>query len=193
MSSRRSRSGGMGIWITRSADSRGRRGSARSTPRPRGCGWSPRSGARRRRVAVLPPTRSTTPSWSTRSSFAWSASGASPISSRNSVPPFATSNFPGRSAMAPVKAPRSCPNSSLSSSSIGTAARLTGTRSASARGLRRWIARATSSFPVPVSPVMSTEALLGATCCTSAKTLRIAAETPISSSKPPVSESTSRR
>src|ERR1044072_6301090 len=31
------------------------------------------------------------------------------------------------------------------------------------RGLRSWIARAASSFPVPVAPVMITEASVGAT------------------------------
>ena len=36
----------------------------------------------------------------------------SPISSRNSVPPLACSKRPIRRSTAPVKAPRSCPNSS---------------------------------------------------------------------------------
>ena len=34
------------------------------------------------------------------------------------------------------------------------------------RGLLWWMARATSSLPVPDSPVMSTEALVGAACST---------------------------
>ena len=46
----------------------------------------------------------------------------SPTSSRNSVPPSARSNLPRRCLVAPVKAPASCPKSSLSMSSAGTAA-----------------------------------------------------------------------
>jgi hypothetical protein len=46
----------------------------------------------------------------------------SPISSRNSVPPSACSKRPTWRFVAPVKAPASCPNSSLSSSSAGIAA-----------------------------------------------------------------------
>ena len=45
----------------------------------------------------------------------------------------------------------------------GTAAQLIATNGPRARGLASWIARATSSLPVPVSPVMSTLAALGAT------------------------------
>ena len=66
-------------------------------------------------------------------------------------------------ACAPVNAPRSWPKSSLSMSSRGMAAQLTLTNGASLRGLRRWMARLTSSLPVPLSPVMSTLALVGAT------------------------------
>ena len=50
--------------------------------------------------------------------------GMSPISSRNSVPPAACSKRPRRIACAPVNAPRSCPNNSLSSRSRGIAAML---------------------------------------------------------------------
>ena len=45
----------------------------------------------------------------------------SPISSRNSVPPVASSNFPSCCLCAPVNAPRSWPNSVLSTSSCGIA------------------------------------------------------------------------
>jgi hypothetical protein len=45
----------------------------------------------------------------------------SPISSRKIVPPCASSNLPRRSATAPVKAPRTWPNSSISISSSGMA------------------------------------------------------------------------
>ena len=65
-----------------------------------------------------PPTRSTTWSCRKRSILACSASGRSPISSRNRVPPLAASILPTTWRTAPVKAPRSWPNSSLSSSAL---------------------------------------------------------------------------
>ncbi|CAM4389489.1 hypothetical protein COSO111634_38455 [Corallococcus soli] len=65
---------------------------------------------------LTPPTRSNSRSWRTRKSFAWSISDMSPISSRNTVPSSASSNLPGLPATAPVKAPFSWPNSSLSRS-----------------------------------------------------------------------------
>ena len=78
--------------------------------------------------------RVTTPSCSTRSSLACAASDMSPTSSRNSVPPSACSNFPARSAKAPVNDPFMCPNSSLSISSDGIAAQFTSTNAWSRRG-----------------------------------------------------------
>ena len=87
----------------------------------------------------------------------------SPTSSRNSVPPSASSNFPARSANAPVKLPFMWPNNSLSISSVGIAAQFTSTNGPRARGESAWIARATSSLPVPFSPVTSTRAAVGAT------------------------------
>ena len=87
---------------------------------------------------------------STRSSLACSSSGSSPISSRKRVPPSASLEAPLRLRIAPVKAPRSWPNSSLSISVGGSAAQLTHHHGA-ARAGGAWIARATSSLPVPVS------------------------------------------
>jgi hypothetical protein len=52
----------------------------------------------------------------------------SPISSRNSVPPSARSKRPTRFATAPVKAPFSWPNSSVSRRCSGIAAQFTGTK-----------------------------------------------------------------
>ena len=54
------------------------------------------------------------------------ARSMSPISSRNSVPRSASRKAPFRSLTAPVNAPRTWPNSSLSISSAGIAAQLTG-------------------------------------------------------------------
>jgi len=88
----------------------------------------------------------------------------SPISSRNRVPPSACSKRPRRVVCAPVKAPRSWPKSSLSSRSFGMAAVLMATKGPllprSPRGLCLCSARATSSLPLPLSPVMSTVTLL---------------------------------
>ncbi len=74
---------------------------------------------------------------------------------------------------APVNAPRSCPNSSLSSSSRGTAAQLTLTNGASCRSEKWWIARATSSLPVPVSPQISIVTSTRAACWMISQTARI--------------------
>ena len=71
------------------------------------------------------PSRSNSPVSSTRSSLACTSSGSSPISSRKSVEPSATSKRPTWRVRAPVKAPFSWPNSSLSTSPDGSAAQLT--------------------------------------------------------------------
>jgi len=78
----------------------------------------------------------------------------------------------------PVKAPRTCPNSSLSISVSGMAAQLIGTKGNAFRGLRAWRAAATSSFPVPLSPRIITLASVGATRSISSKTPRIASLRP---------------
>src|SRR5437899_1758590 len=59
----------------------------------------------------------------------------SPISSRKSVPPAATSKRPRLRRSAPVNAPRSCPKSSDSASVSGSAAQLTATNGPSERRL----------------------------------------------------------
>ena len=76
----------------------------------------------------------------------------SPISSRRIVPPSAVSNIPAFFWKAPVKAPRSYPNSSLSTSSEGKAAQLSLRKSFLARGDRAWNSLAITSLPLPVSP-----------------------------------------
>ena len=86
----------------------------------------------------------------------------SPTSSRKIVPLSACSNFPTCFSVAPVNEPFSCPNSSDSIRSSGMAAQLTWTNRSRLRRLLRWIARATSSLPTPLSPAMSTVAFVGA-------------------------------
>ena len=79
------------------------------------------------------------------------------------MPLSASSNLPGWRVTAPVKAPFSCPNMSDSSSVSTTAAQLTTTNGPSGRSPASWMARATSSLPVPLSPVTSTMVLPRAT------------------------------
>ncbi len=67
------------------------------------------------------PTRRTSRCSSARSSLGCRSIGSSPSSSRNSVPPSASSNRPWRVITAPVKEPFSWPNSSLSIRLGGTA------------------------------------------------------------------------
>src|SRR3989441_1024777 len=110
-----------------------------------------------------PPTRSISRSWTDRRILAWSARLMSAISSRNSVPPDACSKRPTRRATAPVNAPFSCPKSSLSNKFSGIAAQLTATNGPGALAPLTWIARATTSLPVPDSPWISTVAALPAT------------------------------
>ena len=85
------------------------------------------------------------------------------ISSRNNVPPSAISIFPFLREMAPVNAPFSWPKSSLSNSVSVRAAQLIAISGPSPRGLFRCSARATNSFPVPLSPWIRTVEEVGAT------------------------------
>ena len=82
------------------------------------------------------------------------------------MPPLASSKRPTFCAIAPVNAPFSWPNSSLSSRPVGIAAQFSLTNVRALRPLRLWIARAISSLPVPVSPWMSTVESVGATIST---------------------------
>jgi hypothetical protein len=67
---------------------------------------------------------------------------------------------------APVNAPFSWPNSSASRIVSGSAAMLTAQNGRSRRPESWWIARATSSLPVPLSPWISTDDAESATLCT---------------------------
>ena len=70
---------------------------------------------------------------------------------------------PGSHLICPVNAPRSWPNNSLSIRVSDTEAQLMAIKGLCALRLLRWIARATSSLPVPVSPVIRTVVSFGAT------------------------------
>ena len=133
---------------------------------------------------LLPPTRSKVRSPRNRSSLTCVVSSISPISSRNNVPPSACSNRPTRRSCAPVNAPFSWPNNSLSSSVGDSAAQCTVTIGRLERGLSWWIALAKSSLPVPLSPWIKTVARDGATCRTMSITFCIGSDSPMMFSSP---------
>ena len=77
---------------------------------------------------------------------------------------------PALLASAPVNAPFSWPNSSLSSSVARQRRAVDARRTAAPRAAdAAWIARATSSLPVPVSPAISTVLSVAATCAISSR------------------------
>ena len=94
------------------------------------------------------------------------------------MPLFASSKRPRRGWVAPVKAPRSCPKSSDSTSSSGSAAQFTATNGISRRGPLAHSARATSSLPVPCSPTINTRAMPGPTRRICSSSSRIAGDRP---------------
>ena len=138
---------------SRSGGSRGPRGSAGRAPGPRASGWWRRSRARRPRPPRWRRRGARASPAATRSSLTCIERGISPTSSSISVPRCAVSNRPFLVWWASVNAPFMWPNSSLSSRFSGSAAQLTETKGASRRGERAWTALATSSLPVPLSPL----------------------------------------
>ena len=136
-------------------------------------GWSRR---RRARPRAAPTSRRRAGRCAAReTSAAWPAPPAprSPISSRNSVPPSAISTSPSLRSRASEKAPRSCPNSSLSTSVSGIAEQLSSTNGPPARGEPSCSMRAIACLPVPLSPVTSTIGTgLAAITCTSRSSSR---------------------
>ena len=131
-------------------------------------------------IALLPPTRSKIRSCKTRNNLTCIGCGISPISSRNKVPPVASSKRPLRAENAPVKAPFSWPNNSLSNNSAGIAPQLTGTKGPLLRDDASWMERAITSLPVPDSPSTKTFAPLLATWVIRWRTLWIASPRPTS-------------
>src|ERR1035437_9739672 len=133
MSSRRSRNGGR--WI--STVFRRKKRSSRNLPAATSARTSALVAARMRtstRREREEPTRSNSPSCSTRRSFACCASERFAISSRKSVPPSASSKRPTRSVFASVNAPLVWPKSSLSNTPSESPPRFTVTIARAARG-----------------------------------------------------------
>ena len=87
------------------------------------------------------------------------------------MPPSAASKRPSRDLDAPVYAPASAPNNSLSSRSAGSAPALTRTNGPLFAAELAWMISARISLPAPLGPVMSTGTSARATCvaiCTTA-------------------------
>jgi hypothetical protein len=103
----------------------------------------------------------------------------SPISSRNSVPDEASSNSPRFLSAAPVKAPFSKPNSSLSSRVSGMPPMLIAANGPEGFADRECRSLAITSLPVPLSPVTRTVDVVGATFSTSDRTACIFCPAPI--------------
>ena len=100
--------------------------------------------------SASPPTGRTSRSSSTRSSRACTGGGhARPARPGRACRRWPATKAPGARRVAPVKAPRTWPNSSLSSSPSGSAPQSTATKGPLRRALASWMARAASSLPVP--------------------------------------------
>ena len=109
------------------------------------------------------------------------------------MPSWASSKHPARRSTAPVNAPFSWPKISLSRSVSGMAAQLMATNGPRARGESSCSVRATSSFPVPLSPVISTGAGVGAASSTRRYTSCIALLVPTSLPTPHTCRTRRRR
>ena len=104
----------------------------------------------------------------------------SPISSRKSSRRWRSRT--GRSGPRhPSRRPARCRRAPISSSVSGSAAQLIATKGFSARSLRAWIIRATSSLPVPLSPVIRTEVFEARPAPTRSSTRRAAGDSPTNS------------
>ncbi len=119
----------------------------------------------------------------TRSNLVWMVLLISAISSKNRVPWCASSNRPALFSTAPVKAPFSWPNSSLSSRFSDRLPQNTGIKSLSRREEWKCSARATNSLPVPLSPSIKTDAVESATSRTISNIFKIGVLFPIISGK----------
>ena len=144
-------------------------------------------------IALSAPTRSTSDVSRTRRSLTCSSTGISVISSRNSVPVWRALEVPlVHARSAPVKLPRSWPNSSLSITVGEMAPQSTGMNGFLLRRLRAWIVCATTPCPVPVSPVRRMLASVRATRPIRSYTFCMGGEAPMSAPNRPIRRSSVR-
>ena len=108
-----------------------------------------------------------------------STRAARQTSSRNIVPPSASSKYPLRASVAPVKAPFSCPKSSESIVPSGMAPQFTAIYLACLRAEYACIICGKNSFPTPLSPTTSTDRSVGATRRATLKARFSSSELPI--------------
>ena len=137
----------------------------------------------------LAPIGSISLSCRARKSLTCMSSGSSPTSSRKRVPPLASWNLPRCLSTAPVKLPFSWPKRMDSTRFSGIAPQFTATKGLPARSDEPCTARAITSLPTPLSPVirMGMEDL--AARSPRRLTMTMAGDDPIRSSKvvrPPV-------
>ena len=125
------------------------------------------------------PTLINSPFSKTLKSLTWVVRGSSPTSSRNIVPPSATSKYPDRVDVAPVKAPFSCPKSSESIVPSGIAPQFTAINLLCFLCESWWMIFGKDSFPTPLSPVTKTVISVGATLTAFSIALSSPAELPI--------------
>ena len=159
---------------------------ARRRPRARGRGWWRRRRARRRGMRSRSPTRRERRGpGATRRSLACSRAGSSPISSRKSVPPSASSNEPASRGLGAGE------GAALVAEELALHQRRRGAR----RSRRRRTAACARGCAVEgagdellcrcrVSPVMRTVRSVGATRPTISSTFRIAAERAMNAGAP---------
>jgi len=113
-------------------------------------------------IGSFEPILTISSSCKTLNNFACIDNDKHPISSKKMVPPSAASNLPILRSVEPVKEPLSLPNSSASKRLSGIAAQLTAIKGLLALLLILCILFATTSLPVPVSPVIRTVVSNGA-------------------------------
>ena len=143
-------------------------------------------------TAWVAPTGRTSFSCKARSSLACRSIGNSPISSKKTVPPSPAESSPSFERLAPVNAPFTWPKSSLSIR-VGTSVpQSTAMKGLAAFGPLSWIARATISLPVPLSPRISTGWVECATLESMRYTFSISGELPIRPPSPVCARSRSR-
>ena len=114
-------------------------------------------------LSLLPPVGLYRLASKARSSICCTSNGRLPISSRNNVPPAASSQTPNLLLSAPVNAPFSCPNSSDAASSFDSRPQSTAMNGLPARLLLACIFSAMCSLPVPLSPNIRTLMSVAAT------------------------------